>query len=195
MIARFNGAALFQVRKGFRLLGGKKREAVLQWGRTLSSAESCLRARLPTDLTCASMGPHSFKCGKLRTPNSIACVRACASMGPHSFKCGKFARKDTHMPKTAKASMGPHSFKCGKKTVSNNGVVYSIRFNGAALFQVRKVPERKSKAVPQGKLQWGRTLSSAERGADGCTQAVAAHGLQWGRTLSSAERMVEKWLA
>ena len=36
----------------------------LQWGRTLSSAEShCARAKLPKPYE-ASMGPHSFKCGK-----------------------------------------------------------------------------------------------------------------------------------
>ena len=60
--------------------------------------------------------------------------------------------------------MGPHSFKCGKKRKS-----------------------RKSKAVRK-KLQWGRTLSSAERQLNRVVPVFVTARLQWGRTLSSAER-------
>ncbi len=89
-IGRFNGAALFQVRKVEVVLAS------------------------PDAITQASMGPHSFKCGKLCSPENQAPRRRGASMGPHSFKCGKpnFLGNSTISPQ--KASMGPHSFKCGK---------------------------------------------------------------------------------
>ena len=108
--------------------------------------------------------------------------------------------------------MGPHSFKCGKaRPTSANRRAVSY-FNGAALFQVRKAlcfsPHLKHEMV---KLQWGRTLSSAERtgfapaakimwknfnGAalfqvrkapSTVKTATLIDELQWGRTLSSAE--------
>ena len=60
----FNGAALFQVRKVRGGVDSRRDHRELQWGRTLSSAES------------SSPRPHIQLCGS-------------ASMGPHSFKCGK----------------------------------------------------------------------------------------------------------
>ena len=132
------------------------------------------------------MGPHSFKCGKrcghermvegVQSFNGAALfqVRKAemltntvipeikASMGPHSFKCGKgpFAPNGAPWPS---ASMGPHSFKCGK----------SIRPIGTL--------------TTLGELQWGRTLSSAER-TNKSRMRRGREKLQWGRTLSSAER-------
>ena len=47
----------------------------LQWGRTLSSAESAGFYDGNLGETPASMGPHSFKCGKVHV-----CVRARKSM-------------------------------------------------------------------------------------------------------------------
>ena len=38
----------------------------LQWGRTLSSAESAEEQDSGAVVDVASMGPHSFKCGKAR---------------------------------------------------------------------------------------------------------------------------------
>ena len=61
---RFNGAALFQVRKAHLRLGCECR-------------------------IDASMGPHFFKCGKKRQELNYA-KRKEASMGPHFFKCGKY---------------------------------------------------------------------------------------------------------
>ncbi len=145
LCAGFNGAALFQVRKE---LNGKKHD---QTGKN------------------ASMGPHSFKCGK-----SLRCARQPiaeqASMGPHSFKCGKFSarlygarshkcfngaalfqvRKDDEKVRTkwrdCRASMGPHSFKCGKHTPTSKLYLELLSFNGAALFQVRKATPRAADA-------------------------------------------------
>ena len=36
--------------------------------------------------------------------------------------------------------MGPHFFKCGKAKLNSHSAQNPARFNGAALFQVRKVP-------------------------------------------------------
>ena len=82
--------------------------------------------------------------------------------------------------------MGPHSFKCGKSRLFGGLADSAISFNGAALFQVRKVTAGGAVATRQNKLQWGRTLSSAERffKRRSCPSSC---GLQWGRTLSSAE--------
>ena len=61
----FNGAALFQVRKGWQKSGAK------------------------VGKTKTSMGPHFFKCGKLDEGDEEDCQRDGTSMGPHFFKCGK----------------------------------------------------------------------------------------------------------
>ena len=112
-VERFNGAALFQVRKAVHSTACRRMPAVLQWGRTLSSAESQVTLSLRMDSATASMGPHSFKCGKLRAQTEDNQQEE-ASMGPHSFKCGK-SKSPIQLGRCAgQASMGPHSFKCGK---------------------------------------------------------------------------------
>ena len=182
----FNGAALFQVRKESFCLAIANRLSVLQWGRTLSSAESFSKHKKRRIGIIASMGPHSFKCGKrlmilarllnCRGFNGAALfqvrkvlarkiflsAKVSASMGPHSFKCGKLRirpRACARFPSLQwgrtlssaesfvwlaglrfclRASMGPHSFKCGKAAHLILPHSPPIRFNGAALFQVRK---------------------------------------------------------
>ena len=59
-------------------------------------------------------------------------------MGPHSFKCGKTSISDM-LNMVTRASMGPHSFKCGKTLFAKLMFGITYRFNGAALFQVRKI--------------------------------------------------------
>ena len=59
-------------------------------------------------------------------------------MGPHSFKCGKTATLRIKV-RVDDTSMGPHSFKCGKMQEEIKTARYEDNFNGAALFQVRKV--------------------------------------------------------
>ena len=108
--------------------------------------------------------------------------------------------------------MGPHFFKCGKRSGTNASSVTGFGFNGAALFQVRKVQVIREQGFRAASLQWGRTFSSAERSDtffrplydrlrfNGAAlfqvrKALAQPGrptpfylLQWGRTFSSAER-------
>ena len=161
-IAYFNGAALFQVRK------------------------AC-KARAPNKSRMfPSMGPHSFKCGK-RSEEGKGTCREEPSMGPHSFKCGKQDWKYPDAPRfysfngaalfqVRKAgarlccweidkppSMGPHSFKCGKWNWRVWALARAATFNGAALFQVRKAGKLPQAQESLLSLQWGRTLSSAER--------------------------------
>ena len=59
--------------------------------------------------------------------------------------------------------MGPHSFKCGKNEKQYVAGRIGRGFNGAALFQVRKVGNTYEWPAWTFRLQWGRTLSSAER--------------------------------
>ena len=160
VVRRFNGAALFQVRKGAPDDEKRCAPPALQWGRTLSSAESSspkyrrmLRGELQWGRTLSS--------AERRKPNSRSRIGGLASMGPHSFKCGKST--DNHITSTTPlASMGPHSFKCGKNKNLIPAHLYRLRFNGAALFQVRKAPSFLTDFNVHVALQWGRTLSSAE---------------------------------
>ena len=62
----------------------------------------------------------------------------------------------------SRASMGPHSFKCGSDNRNGSPKSKFRRFNGAALFQVRKFVCGDIGCMKIRQLQWGRTLSSAE---------------------------------
>ena len=158
----FNGAALFQVRKVALNANETMLPAKLQWGRTFSSAESRLHHWNYPRRLVASMGPHFFKCGKEAKEWMLESIKQMASMGPHFFKCGKSKPK----------ASGPRRVR---------------RFNGAALFQVRKVDLLIAQLGDNEKLQWGRTFSSAES-PHGILARLQPSKLQWGRTFSSAER-------
>ena len=134
----FNGAALFQVRKVPTPCKFLVRALRLQWGRTLSSAESW-------------------------TFREFIFIFLKYFNGAALFQVRKASLRRESQAKPSQTSMGPHSFKCGKLSLG------------------------KLVAKNEGKLQWGRTLSSAER-AVRRNDRVADGELQWGRTLSSAER-------
>ena len=159
---------------------------LLQWGRTLSSAErretiSCLAM-----WRCASMGPHSFKCGKdgerFQGVHDPAAFNGAALFQVRKAKAGLKKRPEerslqwgrtlssaesfanhAHSWQISYPSMGPHSFKCGKPLRSAGAKNVAPTFNGAALFQVRKARGKYDRAKAGLNLQWGRTLSSAER--------------------------------
>ena len=80
-----------------------------------------------------------------------------ASMGPHSFKCGKHNRLNSN-PYNRAASMGPHSFKCGKRVFNGMELRVFNGFNGAALFQVRKVSSRRRQGGADDKRFNGAAL-------------------------------------
>ena len=85
--------------------------------------------------------------------------------------------------------MGPHFFKCGKLRLRLLAIASYSRFNGAALFQVRKVGQSIIRRANPNGLQWGRTFSSAES-EDETKALIAKIELQWGRTFSSAESLI-----
>ena len=133
----FNGAALFQVRKANNPDLPISAGWMLQWGRTLSSAERPCKSQRESGQMLASMGPHSFKCGKRvrRAHQTLYCT---GFNGAALFQVRKGRDSAKSVSPIQIASMGPHSFKCGKDLPS---IWFSSRrscFNGAALFQVRK---------------------------------------------------------
>ncbi len=176
-------------RKYRRVWSNFQTNDTLQWGRTLSSAERTTRTLSSAPTTKGFNGAALFQVRKEVNDEILVGPNSCASMGPHSFKCGKLVFCMATIA-FKKASMGPHSFKCGKR---GQGLFYPpIRrrsFNGAALFQVRKVASGDFRfytlSLP---LQWGRTLSSAES-LKSWNLRFSLRMLQWGRTLSSAESM------
>ena len=87
---RFNGAALFQVRKGYRWASG-----------------DCAGLG-------ASMGPHSFKCGKNNGAPAVADPTFWSFNGAALFQVRKVTEEVFVPARPDAASMGPHSFKCGK---------------------------------------------------------------------------------
>ena len=111
-------------------------------------------------------------------------------MGPHFFKCGKvytsqpanLCRKSLQWGRTFSSA---ERMENPKKTAGGNG------FNGAALFQVRKVRRKMENHREVDELQWGRTFSSAERQTLLAGKIQDNNTLQWGRTFSSAERLAK----
>ena len=112
----------------------------------------------------ASMGPHFFKCGKLEPPRLRGRKNLCfngaalfqvrkslnqcfdcshnrkASMGPHFFKCGKLGHESNHCGQRRRLQWG-RTFSSAENTRDRmNTTSNTPRFNGAALFQVRKIP-------------------------------------------------------
>ena len=162
-------------------------ERELQWGRTFSSAESSSFALPLRTALGASMGPHFFKCGK-QAVGRISQIQRPASMGPHFFKCGK-VRKTSLYSQFARASMGPHFFKCGKMPEKSPLNSLVPRFNGAALFQVRKVA--KEAGIPVARLRRfnGAALFQVRKVIPVFPILPTPQLLQWGRTFSSAERL------
>ena len=164
-LPRFNGAALFQVRKKFAVCRLFVCRLLLQWGRTFSSAEKCLLARSSTRVNRASMGPHFFKCGKPKWRNKggrgrpalqwgrtfssaektsaafCLCLRDRLQWGRTFSSAEKFIEQNEKIIQGI-ASMGPHFFKCGK-TACLDCLLGLIAW-----------------------LQWGRTFSSAEKCPD-----------------------------
>ena len=83
-------------------------------------------------------------------------------MGPHFFKCGKFG---SYYP----VRYSNRLLQWGRTFSSAEKAEFSVkqnedgsRFNGAALFQVRKKDKKGIEMASIMALQWGRTFSSAE---------------------------------
>ena len=89
MFPRFNGAALFQVRKDGRR-GPIEAEPCGFNGAALFQVRKvvCQRADLP-EPPGRFNGAALFQVRKVQAPQKEALLHGGASMGPHSFKCGK----------------------------------------------------------------------------------------------------------
>ena len=85
---RFNGAALFQVRKRDMHAGFYSELPRFNGAALFQVRKSAEIGRYEPKLLLASMGPHFFKCGKKGIEMARELSRD-ASMGPHFFKCGK----------------------------------------------------------------------------------------------------------
>ena len=83
-------------------------------------------------------------------------------MGPHFFKCGKLKVRRLDKMYVAGLQWGRTFSSAESGQLHQVDSVLNGGFNGAALFQVRKVqyPIEISEFVEA--LQWGRTFSSAE---------------------------------
>ena len=140
---RFNGAALFQVRKDSHFALPVQHHNPLQWGRTFSSAESNTNQQQEDEFYSASMGPHFFKCGKKRAQARTR-ARLRGFNGAALFQVRKVGLDRRRRRPYHQASMGPHFFKCGKPANPPTWKIAYSCFNGAALFQVRKDASIKS---------------------------------------------------
>ena len=69
-----------------------------------------------------------------------------ASMGPHSFKCGKFDPPFRHFGDICVLQWGRTLSSAESLRVQPIRIAFSTGFNGAALFQVRKGIQREKSA-------------------------------------------------
>ena len=88
----FNGAALFQVRKGEQASKRASWQASLQWGRTFSSAERWDDGDWKRDFILLQWG-RTFSSAERAGRLFPVGLFSAASMGPHFFKCGKHRRR------------------------------------------------------------------------------------------------------
>ncbi len=184
---RFNGAALFQVRKEDL----SKFFLLRSFGFNGAALFQVRKAPEPTakraDEATASMGPHSFKCGKqgwlLDRDEYVAALQwgRTLSSAERSFEKRRSAPEEISFNGAALFQVRKAQLALRPPTDSRT------RFNGAALFQVRKVRGLQKLSHSPKPLQWGRTLSSAESTSKEELEQIKQFLLQWGRTLSSAE--------
>ena len=210
--ACFNGAAVFRLRKQQNASALPDLTIVLQWGRSLSTAETRHARILSVPRRCASMGPQSFDCGNDRASYSRRSATAMLQWG-RSLSTAETPTLRRLSPNVSHASMGPQSFDCGNVRVAARTCIRTRSgFNGAAVFRLRK---------PAGCRPSGNLIVSASMGPQSfdcgnsatlrrltCSMpsfngaavfrlrklslpvsvyARRTHELQWGRSLSTAE--------
>ena len=107
-------------------------------------------------------------------------------MGPHFFKCGKESLPSPFAP-THPRFNGAALFQVRKGEMDKNRRRNCLRFNGAALFQVRKAAFVK---LDGGEVFGfnGAALFQVRKVTRNWQPVSGSEKLQWGRTFSSAER-------
>ena len=164
-LASFNGAALFQVRKVENCVMNQVKLRLLQWGRTFSSAERLVLTKQDVIDIVLQWGRTFSSAESGLRPIGITTLRR-LQWGRTFSSAERIAKRATLTPKlmlqwgrtfssaesdasvcrrihSFLASMGPHFFKCGKSSQACLEAPSRARFNGAALFQVRKVRRRR----------------------------------------------------
>ena len=136
----FNGAALFQVRKEPPRETGESRQRGFN-------------------------GAALFQVRKAQMQRAMRHSRPKLQWG-RTFSSAERQANAIGRSDSSAASMGPHFFKCGKQSRRSRPRNDESGFNGAALFQVRKAINLAGTKSTTGRLQWGRTFSSAERQTD-----------------------------
>ena len=182
---------------------------MLQWGRTLSSAEVNIDYSVKPNLQWLQWGRTLSSAEVDPSPVSLR-VSSSASMGPHSFKCGsiKETKRIRRMPKgfNGAALFQVRKFQLGTRTATQvpmlqwgrtlssaevkkrrfRPVYCGIGFNGAALFQVRKSKAKSGKQLCHPRFN-GAALFQVRKYRETGRHPPSTASLQWGRTLSSAE--------
>ena len=158
----FNGAAVFQPRKSATTGRTAIASRRLQWGRGFSTAEMNCRALMSCDFSGSLQWGRGFSTAEMVTlpPGHTATVtlqwgrgfstaemrinppqansQAGPSMGPRFFNRGNDAGSqdgsgDRH------PSMGPRFFNRGNPSAGRRHIAWPTTFNGAAVFQPRKL--------------------------------------------------------
>ena len=111
---------------------------MLQWGRTFSSAESRTLNKTQDARSPASMGPHFFKCGKPAFLRGLPLMDAALQWG-RTFSSAE-RNFEPVAPNIIAALQWGRTFSSAERNGRPHGKWKTARrFNGAALFQVRKV--------------------------------------------------------
>ena len=132
----FNGASVFQPRKGDFQEGDRVGLAELQWGLGFSTEEG-LRYVDTVDVH------HLLQWGL-------------------GFSTEEGFRSVVLAKPVGSASMGPRFFNRGRAATERSRTTSNSRFNGASVFQPRKAAGQDSQDTRQTRLQWGLGFSTEE---------------------------------
>ena len=134
---RFNGAALFQVRKYLR-------ERCSQYDRNRFNGAALFQVRKLKRTRRIRRGQSGFNGAALFQVRKFDCVIIQTKsleklQWGRTFSSAEISELGEALDESSDASMGPHFFKCGNLNNLKKRASQHEGFNGAALFQVRKL--------------------------------------------------------
>ena len=130
------------------------------------------------------MEPHSYECGN--EGHTFPTNKDYLLQWSRTLTSAEMGGQHLVGVRLAVASMEPHSYECGNMGHLHWGSHLKQCFNGAALLRVRKFAKKYIVSALSSRLQWSRTLTSAEIRPLHHHRPVR-HQLQWSRTLTSAK--------
>ena len=160
--------------------------ALLQRGRTQTSAESFAPQDIPQHQVNASTGPHSNECGKSSGDVTWLHVRGIASTGPHSNECGKCLTSGPVSP-IAMGFNGAALKRVRKAPCRQTPTARTPRFNGAALKRVRKARDQVRRLRSRFEASTGPHSNECGKASLRQQAEQSLKALQRGRTQTSAE--------